>query len=97
MPPTINTPVRSPTGKTVRLALRRYSAAAAAADLVRWFQLLCLNGSWKEARPKALRWEIFYAPGRLVYRSRRRIVRLLDGWPTAEVLLGAYKRIALLA
>jgi hypothetical protein len=70
---------------------------ALSADLVRWFQLLCLNGSWKEARPKALRWEIFHAPGRLVYRSRRRIVRLLDGWPTAEVLLGAYKRIALLA
>jgi hypothetical protein len=66
------------------------------ADLVRWFQLLCLAGSWKDARPKALRWEIFHAPGRLVYRSRRRIVRLLDGWPTAEVLLGAYKRIALL-
>jgi hypothetical protein len=69
---------------------------ALSADLVRWFQLLCLTGSWKEARPKALRWEIFHAPGRLVYRSRRRIVRLLDGWPTAEVLLGAYKRMALL-
>jgi hypothetical protein len=69
---------------------------ALSADLVWWFQLLCLTGSWKDARPKALRWEIFHAPGRLVYRSRRRIVRLLDGWPTAEVLLGAYKRIALL-
>jgi len=67
---------------------------ALSADLVRWFQLLCLKGSWKEARPKALRWEIFHAPGRLVYRSRRRIVRLLDGWPTADVLLGAYQRIA---
>jgi len=69
---------------------------ALSADLVRWFQLLCLTGSWKDARPKALRWEIFHAPGRLVYRSRRRIVRLLDGWPSADVLLGAYKRIALL-
>jgi hypothetical protein len=69
---------------------------ALAADLVRWFQLLCLEGPWKEARPKALRWQIFHAPGRLVYRSRRRIVRLLDGWPTADVLLGVYKRIALL-
>ena len=70
---------------------------ALAGDLVRWFQLLCLKGAWKEARPKTLRWEIFHAPGRLVYRSRRRIVRLLDGWPTADVLLGAYQRIALLA
>ncbi len=67
---------------------------ALAGDLVRWFQLLCLTGSWKNARPKALRWEIFHAPGRLVYRSRRRIVRLLEGWPTADVLLGAYQRIA---
>ena len=67
---------------------------ALSADLVRWFQLLCLKVSWKNARPKALRWEIFHAPGRLVYRSRRRIVRLLEGWPTADVLLGAYQRIA---
>jgi len=71
-------------------------SVALAGDLVRWFQLLCLKGPWKEARPKALRWEIFHAPGRLVYRSRRRIVRLLEGWPTADVLLGAYQRIALL-
>ena len=69
-------------------------SVALAGDLVRWFQLLCLKGPWKEARPKALRWEIFHAPGRLVYRSRRRIVRLLEGWPTASVLLGAYQRIA---
>ncbi len=69
---------------------------ALSGDLVRWFQLLCLKGPWKDARPKALRWEIFHAPGRLVYRSRRRIVRLLEGWPTTDVLLGAYQRIALL-
>ena len=69
-------------------------SVALSADLVRWFQLLCLTEPWKEARPKALRWEIFHAPGRLVYRSRRRIVRLLTGWPSADVLLGAYQRIA---
>jgi len=34
---------------------------AMAGDLVRWFQLLCLDGSWRDARPKALRWEIFHA------------------------------------
>jgi hypothetical protein len=69
-------------------------SVALSADLVRWFQLLCLNGEWRQARPKVLRWEIFHAPGRLVYRSRRRIVRLLEGWPSADVLLGAYQRIA---
>ena len=66
------------------------------ADLVRWFQLLCLDGEWRDARPKALRWELFHVPGRLVRRARRLIVRILDGWPTAELLLRAYRRIELL-
>ncbi|MHB1251807.1 MAG: IS1380 family transposase [Acidimicrobiales bacterium] len=69
---------------------------AMAGDLVRWFQLLCLDGSWKDARPKALRWEIFHAPGRIVRGARRVVVRLLDGWPTAGQLLNAYQRIVLL-
>ncbi len=44
---------------------------AMAADLVRWFQLLCLEGPWQGARPKALRWGLLHAPGRLLHRSRR--------------------------
>jgi hypothetical protein len=72
------------------------TTVALAADLVQWFQLLCLEGSWQAARPKALRWGIFHAPGRLVHRARRRIVRIVDGWPTTDVLLGAYRRMALL-
>src|SRR5271154_1977834 len=70
--------------------------AALAADLVRWFQLLCFDGSWTDARPKALRWGIFHAPGRLVHRARQRVVRIIDGWPTAQVLLDAYQRIDLI-
>jgi hypothetical protein len=66
------------------------------ADLVRWFQLLCCDGYWASARPKALRWGLFHAPGRLVRSARRQIVRILDGWPSAETLLQAYGRIALL-
>jgi hypothetical protein len=69
---------------------------ALAADLVRWFQLLCLSGEWRNVRPKRLRWEIFHAPGRLVYSARRIVVRLLDGWPGADQLLNAYKHIATL-
>ena len=69
---------------------------AMAADLVRWFQLLCLEGPWVSARPKALRWGLFHAPGRLIHRSRQRVVRIIDGWPGADVLLGAYRRIALI-
>lgn len=69
---------------------------ALAADLVRWFQLLCLPGTWRDARPKALRWGIFHAPGRLVRSARQRIVRLIDGWPTTDALLHAYQHIELL-
>jgi hypothetical protein len=64
-----------------------------AADLVRWFQLLCLDGPWRQARPKTLRWGIFHAPARLVRRARRTIVRIIDDWPTADVILTAYQRI----
>jgi len=67
-----------------------------AADLVRWFQLLCLSGPWRDARPKALRWSIFHAPARLVHRARRTIVRIAEGWPTAEVLRSAYRRLELI-
>jgi hypothetical protein len=64
-----------------------------AADLVRWFQLLCFDGYLKSARPKALRWRLLYAPGRIVRTGRRHVVRLLDHWPGAAALLGAYRRI----
>lgn len=65
-----------------------------AADLVRWFQLLCCDGYWRSARPKALRWGMWHAPGRLVRSGRRSIVRLIDGWPTEQAILDAYERIA---
>jgi DTW domain-containing protein YfiP len=52
---------------------------AMSADLVRWFQLLCMDGTWRDARPKALRSGVFHAPGRLVHRARQRIVRIIDG------------------
>lgn len=56
----------------------------------------CLEGRWRDARPKALRWEIFHAPGRIVRGARRVVVRVIDGWPTARQLLGAYQRRVLL-
>jgi hypothetical protein len=67
-----------------------------AADLVRWFQLLCLSGPLAVAEPKRLRWTLWHTPARIVRRARRRVLRILDGWPTADELLGAYRRIALL-
>ena len=72
------------------------ATVAVAADLVRWFQLLCFEGAWRDARPKALRWAVFHVPGRLVHRARQRVVSVIDSWPTTQVLLDAYRRIALL-
>ena len=69
---------------------------AIAADLLRWFQLLCMDGAWVSARPKALRWGILHIPGRLVTTSRRRVVRVIDGWPGTDAVLNAYRRIAAL-
>ncbi len=67
-----------------------------AADLVRWFQLLCLNGALAVAEPKTLRWQLWHTPARIVRRSRRRIVRILEGWPSEATLLAAYRAIAVI-
>ena len=67
-----------------------------AADLVRWFQLLCVTGALAVAEPKALRWTLWHTPARVVRRARRNVVRILDGWPTTDDLLAAYRCIALL-
>jgi hypothetical protein len=67
-----------------------------AADLVRWFQLLCLSGPLARAEPKALRWRLWHTPGRLVRRARRQVLRILDGWPSEAEILAAYGRIALI-
>ena len=64
--------------------------------MVRWFQQLCLTGPLAIAEPKTLRWGLWHTPARLVRRSRRRVVRILDGWPSTIALLGAYQRIAAL-
>lgn len=67
-----------------------------AADLVRWFQLLCLTGALAVAEPKRLRWQLWHSPARLVRRARRQVIRVLDGWPATGDLLHAYQRIHLI-
>jgi hypothetical protein len=74
----------------------RLAVVAFAADLVRWFQLCCLDGPLAIAEPKMLRWQLWHAPARLIRRARQQVVRILDGWPTADALLNAYTRIKLL-
>lgn len=48
------------------------------ADLVAWFQLLCLIGPLARARPKRLRWTLWHAPARIITIARRDIVPILD-------------------
>lgn len=64
--------------------------------LVRWFQQLCCTGTLAAAEPKAMRWSFWHTPARIVHRSRRRIVRIIDGWPTTDAILAAYQQIRLL-
>lgn len=65
-------------------------------DLVRWFQLLCLEGSLKSAEPKTLRFRLWQMPARKVNSARRIVLKLLSTWPDAEALLQAHQKIVLL-
>jgi hypothetical protein len=67
-----------------------------AADLVRWFQLLCVTGPLTQALPKRMRWQFWHAPARIIRKARGDIIRILDGWPTADDILAAYRNIAAL-
>ena len=78
-------------------ANRAWLAEVCFADaLVRWFQLLCCSGPLAVAEPKALRWTLWHSPARVVRRAGQWVVRILEGWPTAEDLIAAYRRIALI-
>jgi len=78
-------------------ANRAWLAVVCFADaLVCWFQLLCLTGPLAIAEPKTLRWALWHTPARIVRHARQQIVRILDGWPTADFVLAAYQRIVLI-
>ena len=70
--------------------------AGMAADLVRWFQLLCCTGQLAIAAPKRLRWTLWHTPARIVRKAGCDIIRIIDGWPTSNDLLAAYQRINLI-
>ena len=76
-------------------ANRAWLAVACMADaVVRWFQQLCVHGVLAVAEPKTLRWTLWHTPARLVRRARQRVLRILDGWPTAEAIIAGYQRVA---
>jgi Transposase DDE domain group 1 len=78
-------------------ANRAWLAVVAMGDaVVRWFQQLCLTDILAVAEPKTLRWTLWHTPGRLVRRARQRVVRILNDWPTADHIIVAYQRVALI-
>jgi hypothetical protein len=69
---------------------------AMAADLVRWFQLLCLTANLATAEPKTLRWRFFHTTARIIRHARGETLRLLNNWPDTPAILAAYQHIAAL-
>jgi Transposase DDE domain group 1 len=70
------------------------TAAAIAADLIAWLQLLALDGDLARAEPKRLRYRILHTAARLVRGQRRRRLRVPSTWPWADQITAAFTRIA---
>lgn len=60
-------------------------------------KLLALGDGWRRRRMKALRFHLIKLPGRVVSGSRRLKVRLAEGHPSFQLLLGARRNISALA
>jgi hypothetical protein len=70
------------------------TAAAIAADLIGWLQLVALDGELAVAEPKRLRYRLLHTAARLVRGQRRRWLRLPTSWPWADQITAAFDRIA---
>jgi hypothetical protein len=70
------------------------AAAAIAADLIAWLQILALDGELAKAEPKRLRYRILHTAARLVRGQRRRRLRIPSSWPWADQITAAFNRIA---
>jgi hypothetical protein len=73
-----------------------FETVLAAADLLRYAQILVLEGDLARAEPKTVRYRVLHAPGRLVRSARQVLLRINDSWPWAAGLLGAYQRLRLI-
>jgi Transposase DDE domain group 1 len=69
-------------------------AAAIAADLIAWLQILALDGDLATAEPKRLRYRLLHACARLTHGQRRRWLRIPATWPWAHQITAAFTRIA---
>jgi hypothetical protein len=64
-------------------------AAAIAADLLAWLQLLCLTGELAKAEPKTLRYRLLHTAARIIRGQRRRKIRIPETRPWADELATA--------
>lgn len=62
-------------------------------DLVNWLRRLCLEGSWRTARLKTLRREVFMLPARLVTVDHRNVLRLPATYPHRKRFRRAIARV----
>jgi Transposase DDE domain group 1 len=69
-------------------------AAAIAADLIAWLQLVALDGELEQVEPKRLRYRLLHTAARLVRGQRRRRLRVPATWPWATQISAAFTRIA---
>jgi len=71
--------------------------AQLAAELLAWTQLLAWGDQparvWE---PKRIRLRLLAVAGRVITTGRRRILRLSQRWPWADLLLGGHRRLAAL-
>jgi len=70
------------------------TAAAIAADLIAWLQILGLQGDLAAAEPKRLRYRVLHTAARLTHGQRRRRLRIPSTWPWANQITAAFTRIA---
>jgi hypothetical protein len=69
------------------------AAAAIAADLIAWLQILALQGELATAEPKRLRYRLLHTAARLTRGQRHRWLHIPATWPWAEQITAAFTRI----
>ncbi|MFV0318303.1 MAG: transposase [Microthrixaceae bacterium] len=64
-----------------------------AQDLLRWSQLLTLEGELARVEPQRLRYTLLHTAGVIITTGRRRFLRLCDHWPRTGQLIAAFDRL----
>jgi hypothetical protein len=67
--------------------------ALTAHDVMVWTQQLLLDGKHKISEPRRLRYRILHVAGQITRHARRSTLHLPAGWPWADAILCAFKRL----